>query len=152
MTPVVKGQSLPPSGQECETSCTCQTNGGRRWGRGDLPAPPLLCGYKYFNNQSSFPMISFFPSVLLFQHHGNKCADTHPPRTPAWPCGPPRWLRWRRRLSPPSGSDGERRQREKNPAVPVSFHLGRRGAINLSEGKNKDVQLEGDIKTRRRRT
>lgn len=37
-----------------------------------------------------------------------------------------------------------RRQREKTRR--------HRGAINLSEGKNKDVKLEGDIKTRRRRT
>lgn len=44
-----------------------------------------------------------------------------------------------------------RRQREKTRRRP-SFHPGRRGAINLSEGKNKDVKLEGDIKTRRRRT
>lgn len=36
-----------------------------------------------------------------------------------------------------------RQQHEKTRRC-LSFHLGRRGAINLSEGKNKDVELEGE--------
>lgn len=79
----------------------------------------------------------------FLQNHGNKCAGTHPPRTPAWPCGPPRWLQWCRRLSPPSASDGERMWEN---LVGIVFHLGRRTAINLSRQKNKDAELEGNIK------